>query len=536
MEHIKDSIKKHRKSQVVSGCLLVVKILCTLTAPFLFKLLIDRVLINKESDFYLMGFMAFLCVSIMAAVMEVASKNKLSKLSLEWATDMKQDLVEKFLKNSYSDFIKIKISDWLQSVFEDVDAIKGLIAIRPVLYRANLLMVIAIFIGLLAYNPYIAILLFPVIPITTLIYKWARPKLETCGSLFKEKRSACADQVKEATDAILPIKLNTSEDYFAAKYALASGALKEVTVKYKSVGDFMSFSVDLLSTAFQVGYMVLGTWLSIKYKWMSLGDIFAFSAYIMVLCQMTKEILQQKADLARFNHQISRVESYLQMPAASIFSKGSAQTNSIGTVRVSDLGFRYEDKWVFRNLNFQLEKGKPLLIHGETGKGKTTLLKAILGFNEPEEGSIEWGDKHTTCEERQSSVAYVEQNPILLNMSLLENLKIANPRATLEACERVCKQIGLHEEILNMPEGYHTLIGHKGARLSGGQKQRLIIARAMLSNRDLIVFDEPTANLDEGNESKFLELLKTLLQDKLVIVISHRQQVKWHLQENILEL
>ena len=185
-----------------------------------------------------------------------------------------------------------------------------------------------------------------------------------------------------------------------------------------------------------------------------------------------------------------------------------------------------EDTRILKDLSFEFKKGQIIGISGKSGCGKSTLLKLIMHFYEVQNGSISISNTNlneiNTSSLRQN-IAYVTQDTYLFDSTLEENLRIAKRNATMQQLIEACKKANLYGFIQSLPNGFQSKVGELGDSLSGGERQRLGIARAFLHDSPIILLDEPTSNLDSLNESMILNALKAHSQDKIIIIVSHRQ-------------
>ncbi|NPV77235.1 MAG: thiol reductant ABC exporter subunit CydD [Anaerolineae bacterium] len=191
------------------------------------------------------------------------------------------------------------------------------------------------------------------------------------------------------------------------------------------------------------------------------------------------------------------------------------------------VGFSYPDKSlpVLSDVSFRIESGQMTAIVGRSGAGKTTLFHLLLKFISPGKGAIlinEFPFEFIPQDIWREQICWVSQSPSLFNKTILENVKIAKPSATMDEIARALQMAGLEEFIQALPSGYDTLIGENGMRLSGGQRQRLALARAFLRDAPIVLFDEPTAMLDPEQEALMVDATRHLRQNRTVIVIAHR--------------
>lgn len=190
-----------------------------------------------------------------------------------------------------------------------------------------------------------------------------------------------------------------------------------------------------------------------------------------------------------------------------------------------DVSFSYDDRPILKNVSTEIKENTMTAIVGPSGSGKTTFCNLIARFWDVNSGEILIGGKNIKdykIENLMNSISMVFQDVYLFEDTIENNIKFGKQNASHEEVVQAAKKARCHEFIEALPEGYNTLIGEGGASLSGGEKQRISIARAMLKDADIIIFDEATANIDPENEDKLKEAIESLTKNKTVIMIAHR--------------
>jgi ABC-type multidrug transport system fused ATPase/permease subunit len=185
----------------------------------------------------------------------------------------------------------------------------------------------------------------------------------------------------------------------------------------------------------------------------------------------------------------------------------------------------YSQKNILKNLNFEVKKGSKLAIVGKSGCGKSTILKLILGFYDYREGKIDFfgHDMHEwSIQAIRSKISFVSQDTYLFPATVFDNILYGRTDASKEEVVGAAKAAGAHEFIMELPEGYETMVGERGIRLSGGQKQRISLARVFLKDAPVILLDEPTSALDNISEAIVLEAINVAMHDKTAIIITHK--------------
>lgn len=190
-----------------------------------------------------------------------------------------------------------------------------------------------------------------------------------------------------------------------------------------------------------------------------------------------------------------------------------------------DVSFSYDNRPILKNVSAKIKENTMTAIVGPSGSGKTTFCNLIARFWDVNSGEILIGGKNIKdykIENLMNSISMVFQDVYLFEDTIENNIKFGKQNASHEEVVQAAKKARCHEFIEVLPEGYNTLIGEGGASLSGGEKQRISIARAMLKDADIIIFDEATANIDPENEDKLKEAIESLTKNKTVIMIAHR--------------
>ncbi len=222
-----------------------------------------------------------------------------------------------------------------------------------------------------------------------------------------------------------------------------------------------------------------------------------------------------------------RLFAVIDVPPAVYDPENAASIPTTYDLTVRHLSFRYNEQapLVLNEVNFTVLQGHCLAIVGPSGAGKSTLANLLLRFWDYEHGSILLGGHELKTLRQQDihqCISVIEQKTHLFNATVRENLLLACPEASNEEIELATRQASLHDFIQSLPQGYDTLIGEQGFKLSGGERQRLAIARAILKDAPFLLLDEPTAHLDASTEEDIIHSLRTFMQGRTTIIITHR--------------
>ena len=226
-----------------------------------------------------------------------------------------------------------------------------------------------------------------------------------------------------------------------------------------------------------------------------------------------------------------RIESLLAQESDVIEVASPIKDIKNGRLDYSIQKFAYDDRPTLRGIHFSIEQGQTLGIVGVTGSGKTTLLRLLLREQDIQEGSIYLAGhdiRDYSLSALRSLIGYVPQDQILFATSIRDNIRFGNPSLSDEDVIAVTKLCGIYEDIMQMPDGFDTLVGERGVSLSGGQKQRLAMCRALILNPDILILDDSLSAVDAKTEHLILDNLKRERSGKTTLITAHRLSAVVH--------
>ena len=194
------------------------------------------------------------------------------------------------------------------------------------------------------------------------------------------------------------------------------------------------------------------------------------------------------------------------------------------SVSFKNVSFKYDNHWIIHDFTFDFESGKTYAVLGASGAGKTTLANLLLNFYPIDLGSIIIGNEdiqNLSIRDLRKKVSIVFQDVMLMYASIEDNIRFGDTKASMEDIRKVAQICCIDDYINTLPEGYSTIVGEGGGILSGGQKQRIVLARSLLSNADVYIFDELSSNLDKTMEYEICHNIREALRGKIQIYITH---------------
>uniref|UniRef100_A0A674C454 Iron-sulfur clusters transporter ABCB7, mitochondrial n=1 Tax=Salmo trutta TaxID=8032 RepID=A0A674C454_SALTR len=345
-----------------------------------------------------------------------------------------------------------------------------------------------------------------------------------------EMNNADNEAGNAAIDSLLnyeTVKYFNNEKYEAEKYdgylkSYEASSLKTTyTLAMLNFGQSAIFSVGLTgimvlaSKGIMAGSMTVGDLVMVN------GLLFQLSLPLNFLGTVYRETRQALIDMNTLFTLLS-IDTKIKTDLAPPLSV----TPQDATIRFEDVYFEYlEGQKVLEGVSFQVPAGKKVAIVGGSGSGKSTIMRMLFRFYEPQKGNIYIAGQNIRdvgLDSLRRAVGVVPQDAVLFHNTIFYNLQYGNINATPEEVYQVARLAGIHDAILRMPHGYETQVGERGLKLSGGEKQRVAIARAILKNPPILLYDEATSSLDSITEENILNSMKGLVQDRTSVFIAHR--------------
>lgn len=259
----------------------------------------------------------------------------------------------------------------------------------------------------------------------------------------------------------------------------------------------------------------------------NIGVIGEFVMYILMLTfpvsaiGWTASMIQRAATSQRRINEFLHTKSDITEPTNAVkpLLKGEIEFNNV------DFTYPHTGIHAIKNFNLHIKKGQKVAIVGKTGAGKSTLAQLLLRMYDPQEGNIFYDDisiKNISLESLRTQISYVPQDVFLFSDTVADNIGFGVNNVTLETIKHAAQQAVISKDIEEFPAGYATMIGERGVTLSGGQKQRISIARALIKNHEIVVFDDCLSAVDARTESEIIKNLYEYLEDRTAIIITHR--------------
>jgi len=443
--------------------------------------------------------------------------------------ELRSKLYNHYLSLSASFYNEKKTGDLMAHATNDIDAVQracgfGILTIVDPLFVIPISVAIMI-----AIDPKLTLYAVLPLPILTLFMLGFGKVIHHRFEILQASYSALMEKVRENIAGIRVLKSFVQEKGTEDDFAVSNTDYLRKNMALVRVSGLFHPFIELMSGTTLAIVLWIGG-ISVVRNNISLGDFVAFTQYLsmliwpMISLGWAVNLLQRgKASLGRINKMFAEQPEIMN----------PVKPRSLGGTRISirDLTFAYptaegrNDTPALSDLQLTIEEGTTLGIVGLTGSGKSTMAHLIPRIFDPPVGTVCIGGtdiRDIDIATLRGSIGFVPQDPFLFSATISENIAFGNPSATNDQIQEAARMAGIHDEILEFPEGYETTVGERGISLSGGQKQRVAIARALLLDPQIVVFDDPLSAVDAEREEFILTSLREFFHERTSIIVAHR--------------
>lgn len=441
--------------------------------------------------------------------------------------DMRQQLFDHYEELSFSYYSQNNSGQMMSKLVSDLFDIAEFAHHGPENLFISLVKIVGSFVFLFLINWRLAL---PLIVLVFCMFLFSLRQNQRMQETFMENRRKIGDVNASLQDTLAGIRVVQSfanEDIERKKFKKSNHAfLLSKKDNYNCMGNFMSWNLFFQGMMYLVT-LVYGGYLIARGQ-MAPADLAMYALYIGIFIspiQILVELIETiQKGLSGFRRFLDVMETEPEIEDAP---DASELANIHGHVCYEDVSFHYsdDDTPVLSHVSFEIPAGKSIALVGPSGSGKTTICSLLPRFYDVTGGriTIDGQDVRTlTLKSLRSQIGMVQQDVYLFCGTIRENIAYGKPGASMEEIIAAAKRANIHNFIEELPDGYDTYVGERGARLSGGQKQRISIARVFLKNPPILILDEATSALDNESERWIQQSLEELSRDRTTITIAHR--------------
>ena len=517
----------NRRSFGLGITLMVTTMMLGVSVPALIGKLVDSIeptLSTGEISDFIFLVTIILIISLVRSIGGAIGSYQLGRVSNQLEADLRSVVYNHLFTLSFSFFDKTQTGQLISRANSDIKTMQMFLMIAPMLLTSLLSFAFAA-IYMLSVHLTLALASMIAIPLVFFLSVKLRKLTFPLSWLTQARQADVAVIVDENINGQRIVKSFAQELMQVNLLARAAKKLQWVQVRSVDVSAFYNPLIENLSVLGSVLVWVYGGWLVIEGE-IALGSLVAFTMYLMMI-QMPFRFLGWMLMLEqRAKASAGRIFEILDETSEIKDKEDKVEMKEIkGSISFKNVSFAYANEPILKGLSFEVEPNETVAIVGQTGSGKSTIIRLLSRFYEVDKGSISIDGVQVQdmgVKNLHYHIAQVLDEPFLFSVSIKDNIAYGRPDASMDEIIQAAKAAEAHDFIEQTSEGYETVVGERGYTLSGGQRQRLGIARALLVDPSILILDDATSAIDVRIEAKIHKSLLKLLNKRTTILIAHR--------------
>ena len=521
-------LKKYWFLAILTPLLMVGEVLVDLALPEIMAAIVDEGVLKGNMDVIVSEGIKMIIYVIIGGFFGIAASFTASSCAQNFGCDLRNDSFSKVMSLSLEQSDKFTTGSLVTRLTNDVTQVQDFVSMAlRMMVRAPLNFIGGI-IKAMAISASFSLVIVVALPIQLFFIIFIDGKTTPLFSVVQKKLDKVNSVVQENVTGARVVKAYVREDYENERFSKANTQMRDTSLKVQYTLAFLMPVIQIIMYAATIAIIYLGGNQVAAAK-IGVGEVMEGVNYITIILSSLMAVSMMFQSVSRANASANRIREVLEsnpvVKSGNITEKD--ETPSVGTVSFENVGFSYPNAVgdVLKNINLDIKSGEYLAILGATGCGKSSLVNLIPRFYDVTDGNIKIDGidvKDYSLATLRKKIAFVLQKTELFSGTIADNIRWGKPDATDEEIVNACKIAQADGFITSFKDGYNTVIGQKGASLSGGQKQRIAIARAIVRNPEIIIFDDSTSALDLGTEAKLREALRENLKGTTIIMIAQR--------------
>lgn len=441
------------------------------------------------------------------------------------AVDLRQDLFDKINRLPQNRLEQIHSGDLVSRLTNDVTAAKDAYGDILIQLTTTIVTALACAVYVLTISWKLAIMAFAIGIVPLVFNRLTAPRLRKVSGEVQKCLASLNAKLKDLLGGVPVIRAFQAEQRFVQEYGVANQVTLSQGIKRVWLQSIINAGNDYLGGLAIVGMLVLASYFIMTRQLTPGAAIAAVQVMhnvlrpFQVLGDLWAKLQQSLAGSDRIFALLDEEAEVLPEP------QGPINLGNGAALRLTDIRFNYGEKQALSGVSLEVPMGKVIALAGPSGGGKSTLFKLLLGFYPVTAGTIAVHGRDInsySLDELRELIAFVPQDSYLYTGTVFENISYGKPGASREEVIAAAEAANAHDFIMQLPDGYDTYIGERGAQLSGGQRQRISIARAILKDAPILLLDEATSSLDSESEALVQQALNRLMQKRTTLIIAHR--------------
>lgn len=492
---------------------------------YLNGIIVDKVIYNNQIQLLGLIIAILIGTKLIQTMLRYAFQLIFENVSQNILVEIRKSLYNKIQELEFEFFDKTRTGEIMSRMTGDLDAVRHFVAWVIYNIYTNVFMLIFVLIVMFSVNATFTFFMLAVTPVVAYLTIKLSSSVKPAFAEIREQFARLNSVVQENIGGNRVVKAFAREDYEIQKFTCENEKFKEANMKAASIWAKFLPSIEFFSGMLSVVVILIGGIMVINDS-LTLGQLVTFNGYIWALnvpMRMSGWLIN---DVQRFSASAEKVMLLLERQPQIVNTESSVSVQRLkGEIEFRNVSFYFGEKPVLSDISFKAKPGQMIGIMGDTGSGKSSLINLIPRFYDCSRGKIliDGRDvKQYDLVSLRKNIGVAMQDVFLFSDTIEANIAYGVPNASLDMVKWAAKLAGAHDFIINMPEGYDTIIGERGVGLSGGQRQRVALARAILKNAPIIILDDTTSSLDFETEHMIQKNLKEYYKDKTAFVIAHR--------------
>src|SRR3954471_16344074 len=500
--------------------------LFALVSPLFFQVVIDKVLVHRSLNTLDVLVIGLVAISMFETVMGILRTYLFSHTTNRIDVELGARLFNHLLALPMAYFQARRVGDSVARVRE-LENIRNFLTSSALTLAIDLLFTFVFLAVMFAYSPLLTWIVLGSFPFYIAISAGVTPLFRR--RLDEKFQRGAENQafLVESVTGIETLKAMAVEPQMQRRWEEQLAGYVSASFRVISLGNTASQAVQLVSKIVTAATLYFGAKLVIEGS-LSVGELVAFTMLSGRVTQPVLRLAQMWQDFHQARLSVQRLGDILNTTAEPTYTAARARLPDIrGDISFDHVSFRYriDGQQVLHDVSFDVPAGQVVGIVGPSGSGKSTFAKLVQRLYVPESGRVLIDGMDLAMADPawlRRQIGVVLQENVLFNCSVRANIALANPAMSMERVIAAATLAGAHDFILELPEGYDTIVGERGSTLSGGQRQRIAIARALVGNPRILIFDEATSSLDYESERIIQQNMKEITAGRTVLIIAHR--------------
>ena len=499
---------------------------CTAYLPWVIKDMVDQVLRDKDTAMLNYIVISIVVVFIIRGISYYGQSYLMNYVGQRVIIDIRKAVFEKLQRLSMSFYDKHKTGTIMSYVTNDVSALQSAMVENVVeMFTETVILIVSI--AMMLYLDWkLFLVTFATFPVVLFFIDSFGKRIRKSGSRIQEAAADITSVLQEVASSPRVIKSFVRESYEVERFDKENMNNFRANMKYAQLSSTLTPTIEFVAA---VGVSVI-LWYggnSVINGSITAGSLVAFLTYAVNISNPIKRLSRVIGNIQKALAAAQRVFDVLDLPEKIQNAPDAKALPPVkGDVRFKNVSFAYnESEEVLSNVSFEVKPGEMIAFVGPSGAGKSTVASLLPRFYDVTTGSITIDGediRKVTLNSLREQVGIVPQETVLFNGSVYDNILYGRLDATREEVETAAKAANAHDFIMQLPNGYETMLGDRGMNISGGQRQRISIARAILKNPQILILDEATSALDTESERVVQEALDRLMVGRTSFVIAHR--------------